>query len=259
MLTLIAESKAMLSCDRNVERDEFLTHRPALETEADSIMESLLPMTSEQLAMAVKISQAMATRLRQMIREFPNKRSGLKAMEAFTGVVFKAADIRSLTAEAMEHVNANVRIISSLYGWLRPDDIVKQYRFDFTTPLAPEGKSFAAFWQNAVTGLLLHELQRRNEKTVLNLMPGDAARCIDWAAVSNCCRVIKADFREIAPGGTPRTPNSNMLKKLRGQLLRQIAQENIQQPEQLLSLTGNSYFTDPEASTDNTIVFITAQ
>ena len=67
----------------------------------------------------------MARKLRQMIYDFPYKESGCVAIEAFTGVVFKAFEYSSLSAQEKQITNRCVGIVSSLYGWLRPDDIIK--------------------------------------------------------------------------------------------------------------------------------------
>ena len=257
MLLLIAESKTMAGCTANVGREEYAAHTPMFEDEADAIMQSLRDASVDSLAADVKISQQMARKLLQMIYEFPNKITGGRAIESFTGVVFKAFDYPSLPSDAKLRADERIRLISSLYGWLRPDDFIKAYRFDFTTPLAPEGKSFAAYWRGMVTEAIVHYLNEMGEKNILNLLPGDAARCIDWKTVSSHARVWKADFREMLPGGKTRTPNAGRLKTLRGQLLRQIVTENITDPEGLLGLCSESYAGTDAPEADGSIVFHT--
>ncbi len=258
MLILIAESKTMAACDSAIGHDEYLAHRPALEAEADAIMGSLRRMNADMLHAKVKISLPMVRRLQQMIYEFPNKAVGGEAMGAFTGVVFKAFKYNSLDDAARAATCDRVRIISSLYGWLRPDDIIKQYRFDFTTPLAPDGRTFMAYWRDKVTDLLLKELHEKSCTDILDLMPGDAARCIDWKRIAPEAKVWRADFREIQPGGAVRTPNSNRLKTLRGELLRQIIVENIDSPAVLSDLCGDNYAAAGPADSNGNIVFHTA-
>lgn len=241
MLILIAESKTMAPCNGAVSREAYASHCPKLEVEADGIMDALKGKATDELAGAVKLSPAMIRKLQQMVYEFPNKALGEEAIRAFTGVVFKAFDYGSLSTQDKEHTCLRVRIISSLYGWLRPDDVVKPYRFDFTTPLAPAGKTFAAYWRNAVTDCLMAELQEHGFTEILNLLPGDAARCIDWKRVEAVAKVWKADFQEVQPGGNTRTPNAGRLKTLRGQLLRQMITENLTTSDQLLTLTSPTY------------------
>ncbi len=244
MIILIAESKTMAPCYDKVSEEELRSHTPVFETEADSIMASLGDLSAGELAETVKISPAMVKKLRGMAYEFPNKQLGSPAITAFTGVVFKAFAYPTLSDEEKERTSRVVRIISSLYGWLRPDDIVKPYRLDFTTPLAPDGMSFAAFWKPRVTAQLQSAVTTSSTTDILDLLPGDAARCIDWKKLGPGARVWKADFKEVMPGGKMRTPNAGRLKTLRGELLRQIIRDDITDPRHLSTLEGENFTPD---------------
>lgn len=257
MLTLIAESKTMTPCNALITEDDYKIHRPAFERQAADIIDALRDYTVENLAEAVKISIPMARKLKEMIYDFHHKSSGENAIKAFTGVVFKAFGYPTLNVAERTEINRVVRIISSLYGWLTPDDIIKSYRFDFTTKLAPEGKTFAAYWKKDVTRKLIEDLSNGNHSNVLNLLPGDASKCIDWKEVSHTALPLKVDFKEITAGGEMRTPNSGRLKTLRGMLLRHIITEGISSPEQLLGIESETYIADPSSSTADTIVFHT--
>lgn len=257
MLILIAESKTMTACDNAVGTGGFTAHRPVFEDCADLIVDTLRDYTPAQLAEASKLSQAMVRRLQQMLYEFPNKVLGSPAIEAYTGVVFKALSYRSLDTVGRADACGRVRIISSLYGLLRPDDIIKAYRLDFTMPLAPGGKTFASHWRQQVTDRLIATLNERGDDTILNLLPGDAAKMIDWRQIEHHARVIKAEFHEIQAGGITRTPNSNRLKTLRGLLLRQIITDAIDSPEALINTCSAEYAANPALSTSGSIVFTT--
>lgn len=255
MIVLIAESKTMAPCDGVVTPDELSAHTPLFAMEAEAIMESLRPLNPDRLAAAVKISVPMARKLQQMIYEFPNRLTGCHAIEAFTGVVFRSFAYCSLSPQERERAARRVRIISSLYGWLCPDDVVKPYRFDFTTPLAPGGKTFAAYWREKVTDVLNLALRDGSHSDVLNLLPADAARCIDWKKLPEGVRVWRADFREVLPGGELRTPNAGRLKTLRGRLLNQIIRDDIRAADGLFSLEGAGYVGDDTPAADGSILF----
>ncbi len=229
MLILIAESKTMLDREQPVSRECFEANTPAGEAAADEIMSHVADMDVEDIASAIKISPAMAAKVVRMAYEFPNKQTGLQAIDAFTGVVFKNFDYPSLSPEEKERTNQHVRIISSLYGWLRPEDIIKPYRFDFTTPLAPDDKTFAVFWKKDVTIQLVKYLQANSATSILNLLPADAAKCIDWKLVKRFAKVWKVDFKE-QDGTAVRTPHAGKLKALRGTLLREIITRGISSP-----------------------------
>ncbi|MDE6551955.1 MAG: YaaA family protein, partial [Muribaculaceae bacterium] len=235
MLILIAESKTMLEQELPVSRECYEANTPAGEAFADETMSRVADMDVADIAAAIKISPAMAAKVIRMAYEFPNKQTGLRAIDAFTGVVFKNFGYSSLSPEEKERTAANVRIISSLYGWLRPEDIIKPYRFDFNTPLAPDDKTFAAWWRKDVTIHLVRQLKATGKKNILNLLPADAAKCIDWKLVKNFAKVWKVDFKE-HDGSAVRTPHAGKLKALRGYLLREIITQNITSPTPLLTL-----------------------
>ncbi len=257
MLVLIAESKTIGRCDTPVAPDDYRAHRPAFEAEAAAIMASLSDASAQELAADVKISLPLARRLCEMIYDFPNKSVGGEAAGAFTGVVFRALDYATLPPEARGRLRDGVGIISSLYGLLRPDDIVKPYRFDFTTKLAPGGLAFANYWRPELTRRLVDKLRSTGEDEVLDLLPADASRCVDWKRVREVARVGKADFRELLPGGKTRTPNAGRLKTLRGLLLRQIVTDGIESLTALASVEGRGYVGVPSPGDSGTLLFHT--
>ncbi len=257
MLILIAESKTMTACDRPVAADIYAAHRPSGEEAADAVMTALRNADTLQIAEVTRLSATMASRLHRMAYEFPNKALGSPAIEAYTGVVFKAFAYNKLGQAERADACRRIRIISSLYGWLRPDDIIKAYRLDFSAPLLSGGKNFAECRRDAVTEKLLSTLHKTGEDLILNLLPADAAKLIDWRQVPSNVRTVKADFIEVHPGGATRTPNSNRLKTLRGKLLRQIITDGIDNIDSLLTASGNDYAATPELSTCDSIVFTT--
>lgn len=236
MLILIAEAKTMLAEEREISPEFFMAHKPAGEEVADNVMAYVAGMTVAEISAEVRLSATMAARLRKMALDFQDKLLGYPAIEAYTGVVFRALDYSSLNEEEKSRADSNVRIISSLYGWLSPRDVIKPYRFDYTTCLAPGDTAFSAFWRKDVTIALVRHLRESGENTILNLLPADAAKCIDWKLVKRFAKVWKIDFKEIREGGAFRTPQANLLKTLRGELLRSIIKENITTPSSLLTL-----------------------
>ena len=257
MLVLIAESKTMAPCTGKVTLRDWECHRPSLESLARDIMSGLEAMTVDELAAKVKISVPMARKLRLMIYDFPYKESGAAAIESFTGVVFKAFEYPSLREAEKERANRCIGIISSLYGWLRPDDIIKPYRFDFTNQLAPDGATLAGYLRQGVTDCVISWIENEKDYNVLNLLPGDAARCIDWPRIESRAKVWKAEFQEIQAGGSMKTPNSNRLKTLRGKLLRQIITDSITTPQQLMAVETESYISE-KTSLPGQLLFLTA-
>lgn len=244
MLILIAESKTMDENQRHIPADCLDCHTPAGENQAAAIMEKLKTMSQPELIAATGFSASLAAKFRQMIYEFPNKTLGLPAIEAYTGVVFKALGYGSLSDKARLMCNEDVRIISSLYGLLRPDDIIKSYRLDFTTKVSPVGTALNSFWKKDVTIQLVKTIKSEGHSEILNLLPSDAAKCIDWKIVKRFCKVWKIDFIEIKEGGETKTPAASKLKTMRGTLLRSILCDNIVRVGDLQHVQNDDFIYD---------------
>lgn len=257
MLTLVAESKTMTDCSSRIQNSALNKHKPMLDAVANAEMEYLDRFSAAELAQKIGISGALAQTMKRMIFEFPNKSLGEPALYAYTGVVFKALEPTSLSPSAIHNANKNLRIISSLYGWLRPDDIIKSYRLEFKCKATPESIPIYNYLKPEITSAVAEYLEANHCSEILDLMPADAAKCIDWKSLKPDTRVWKVDFVEIIDG-IEKTPNAGKLKKLRGKLLRQILAENINNISSLANLESDDYIYDKTDSKNHRIRFITA-
>ncbi len=238
MITLIAESKTMIEKETQITPELYQKHIPVGEKTADNVMHMVAGLSVGEIADEIKISSTMAAKVKRMAYEFPNKSLGLPAIEAFSGVVFKALSYPTLSEDEKLRLDKNVMIISSLYGWLRPQDIIKSYRFDFTTRMAPGDLTFSQYWRKDVTIQLVKYLQNTNESDIINLLPADAAKSIDWKLVKRFAKVWKVDFKILEEGATLKTPPAGKLKELRGNLLRAIITHDITTPAELMSFAS---------------------
>lgn len=252
----------MTPCRREISQESFLAHHAELDSPVTSIMRSWSEWNIDEISRKIGINLSLAKKMHSFIYDFPNKSVGEEAIRAFTGIVFKALDYDTLPQMAKNNIDKNVRIISSLYGILRPDDIIKPYRLDFTSKVAPTGEAMNLYWRPIVTQILWDTLSERSDFEVLDLMPADAAKTIDWRKISRNVRRIKVDFKEILPDQSYegelkyKTPNANKLKTLRGQLLRQIALEGISDSRALLKIESPHFVVDHESSTPDRIVML---
>lgn len=163
MIVLIAESKSM-SAKQVAVAPESACYGPTVgeivfpcyEFEADAIMAGLRGLTASELSDRLKVGPKSAAAMVKMVYDFPDKSHGYRAIDAFAGVVFKALDAASLSPEAMERTRRGLRIVSSAYGWLTPDNIIKPYRLDYSDRVAPDGRALSAFWRSRLTVSLVN-------------------------------------------------------------------------------------------------------
>lgn len=235
----------MEECSSPVAPAMLAKHRPALDAVATDLMKDWSRWSPAEIADSLKISPVLAAQFMRMAYEFPNKTTGRKAIEAYTGVVFRAFGYDTLDSTRQHRADMCIDIISSLYGWLRAGDIVKPYRLDFTPRMAPDGESMANYLKPLVTPLLLDSLSAGGDAEVLDLLPADAARCVDWRCVKKHADVVKIEFRSVADGGKLKTPHSTLLKTLRGRLLREIVCRDIRTASQLALFECGSMYAAP--------------
>lgn len=228
-------------CDEHISDMEYLAQKPIFEDVADATIDRLSGMSQELLCEAIHLTPSLGRLLQEQVYEFPNKHLGGCAIKAFRGVVFRNLDFSSLGPTEKERLTRRVRIISSLYGWLRPMDIIKPYRLEFNAPVGEDSVPLHKFWKRDVTIQLVRMIQASCCYDVLNLLPADASKCIDWKLVKNFAKVWKVDFKRVVDGGELRTPDAGRLKALRGKLLRQIIQEDISDPQDLSNLESEDY------------------
>ena len=254
MLLLIAESKTMEKQEFEISSEYYESHRPVGEKEASEIMLNIKEMSVADIASTVKVSHDMALRLRTMAYEFPDKTHGMKAIEAFTGVVFKNLDYRSLNPPDKEWATKKIRIISSLYGWLKPEDIIKPYRLDYSSPLSPAETPLNSYWRSNVTIELVRTIQASGESQILDLLPADAAKSIDWKLVKRFAKVWKVDFKELN-GEAVRSPHAGKLKALRGELLRNIILNRFETAGEIADFSNETMCPIPDYEVSGRLAF----
>lgn len=249
----------MASAETDVSREELAECRPQFDGIANAIMDSLRERTPEQLAAEAGITLRLAASLRRMIYEFPNKSTGLRAIEAFTGVVFRQLRLAGYDAAQKKFLQDNVRIVSSLYGWLRPDDIVKPYRFDFKSHVAPLGETLMKYWKKDVTIAMAQELRAKGDTVIIDLLPSDAAKCVDWKLIKQFANVYKVDFKMYDGTDVMKTPNAGRLKELRGRLLDLIVRNGLSSPADIAVLESSDFMPDPAGPRyPSSLSFVTA-
>ncbi len=229
-----------------VEDSSFTAHRPAFEEEADAIMEYMAAMSPDELAQRISISHKLAAKALMMIYDFPNKKTGLPALVAFTGEVFRAIEANKLPSEAIEFAKRKLFIISSLYGLLKTQDIIKPYRLDYNADCSPSGGVLSKYWKSKLTIALVNHLKRNDEREILNLLPSEASKCIDWKVVKAFARVEAPEFKTLTENATLKTPHSGKIKELRGDMARYILTKRIDSLREVLSFETSRFSADVE-------------
>lgn len=174
------------------------------------------------------------------------------ALAAFKGQVFIGLDANSLSEADLIYAQERLRILSGLYGILRPLDIIQPYRLEMGTELKnPRGKNLYQFWGTKLTDILNAEISKSKYKTLINLASNEYYKAINPKKING--RIITPVFKEAK--GNEYKQVTIYAKTARGYMTRFIIQNRIENPEDIKSFDTEGYLFNSDLSTENEWVF----
>ena len=244
MLAVISPAKS-LDYERPI--PPLSASRPAFEADALRLAAAASKMSAKRLSELMHISDKLAKLNVERFRHFPEQPER-PAIYAFAGDVYTGFEVHSLDEEAVLFAQDHLRILSGLYGLLRPLDEIRPYRLEMGTRWAPRRKSLYSWWDKRVAERLAADLEDSGSRTVINLASKEY-----WAAVEGRLppdvRVIEIDFREEGPDG-PRF-NTFSAKRARGMMARYICEHRLDDPEALKGFDSDGHVFDPRQSDEH--------
>ncbi|MCS4305863.1 cytoplasmic iron level regulating protein YaaA (DUF328/UPF0246 family) [Rheinheimera pacifica] len=175
------------------------------------------------------------------------------ALFAFNGDVYQGLDAASLTADDIAFAQQHLRILSGLYGVLRPLDLMQPYRLEMGTKLAnPHGKDLYAFWQNSITEQLNQQLSVLQTEVVVNLASQEYFKAVKPKLLQG--RLISPVFKDFKNGQYKII--SFFAKKARGLMARYIIEKRLTTAEQLKGFDLAGYQYSAEQSSADEPVFL---
>ncbi len=168
--------------------------RPAFAEDAETLARAAARLSAKRLGELMSISPALAKLNVGRFRSF-GEQPERPALFAFAGDVYTGLEARSLEEPAITFAQDHLRILSGLYGLLRPLDAIRPYRLEMGTRWAPGRKrDLYAWWQDRVAERLANDLAAIGSDTIVNLASKEY-----WAAVAGRLpggvHVIAIDFR----------------------------------------------------------------
>ncbi|MCJ8156213.1 YaaA family protein [Sphingomonas sp. LaA6.9] len=231
----------------------FAETLPRFETESMILAGAASELSAARLQAIMDISENLAVLNAERYANFENLPTR-PALFAFAGDVYTGFEAKSLPAEAITFAQDRIRILSGLYGLLRPLDGIRPYRLEMGTRWAPATGDLYGFWGNRIADLAVADLATEGHDTIINLASQEY-----WGAVKNRLpehvRVITVDFREIGPNGDLRF-NSFAAKRARGMMARYLCEHRLTDPEALKGFDSDGYAFDPEGTEGDVWRFI---
>jgi len=206
---------------------------PRLATEAATLAESAARLGPKKLGDLMKISPALATLNAQRFRDFADA-PARPAMFAFAGDVYTGLDAATLEPPAIAYAQDHLRMLSGLYGLLRPLDAMRPYRLEMGTRWAPRKDRLTDWWQDRIADLLADDVAAEGSGTILNLASKEY-----WAAVDGRLpagiRAIAVDFRD---GGRFVSFHA---KKARGLMARWLVEHRVATVDDMKAFDSDGY------------------
>ncbi|MEJ1997477.1 MAG: peroxide stress protein YaaA, partial [Maritimibacter sp.] len=185
--------------------------------------------------------------------EYGSGKGEKQAIELFSGDTYTGLDAGSLDADEMAYAQRHFRMLSGLYGLLRPRDVIAPHRLEMGTRLQnPRGKSLYEFWGDRIALRLNEEAAELGTDVLVNCASVEYFTAANRDALT--LRVITPTFLEDGPNG-PKVM-SLWAKRARGAMARYIIQNRLTDPEALLEFDSGGYRYQPEMSEPDKPVFL---
>ena len=248
MLILLSPAKTL-----DMTEVEARSTSPRLLSDTNKLATVLKQKSRSELMELMSISEKLAEENYARFQQFRKSAKGKPALLAFQGDVYQDLQAADFNEREMEFANEQIRILSGMYGLLRPRDLMQAYRLEMGTSLpTTRGANLYDFWGDKITRLLNKDLKAEGSGLVLNLASKEYTRSVDFAAIKG--RVLTVDFKENR-NGTYRFITYNG-KRARGMMARLITLEGIREAEPLKDLVVNDYAYSAAMSTEDNWVYV---
>ncbi|WP_207062973.1 peroxide stress protein YaaA [Motiliproteus sp. SC1-56] len=253
MLILISPAKTL---DFDTPASTQQHSQPGFEQESLTLVQTLRELAPQDLAKLMKLSDKLASlnaaRFQAWSQPFTPD-NAKQALLAFKGDVYTGLDAESLDESALAYAQDHLRMLSGLYGVLRPLDLMQPYRLEMGTRLAnPGGKDLYQFWGDKITERLNQDLRASGSATVVNLASNEYFKAVKPTKLD--AELITPVFKDLKNGQYKII--SFYAKKARGMMARYAIDQRLEDPEQLKGFDSAGYYFSPEQSGDREWVFL---
>ena len=256
MLTVLSPAKK-LSKECFVKTNNH--NLPQFLDDSVDLVKELKKMTPPEYISLMGISKNLAElnweRMQEWNKTFTPDNSR-EAIFSFMGDTYSGLNAESLTNQDLEFAQNNVRILSGLYGLLRPLDLMKPYRLEMGTKFSNKrGKNLYDYWDDSLANYINEDLSDHNENVVVNCASVEYFKAIDRPSLEP--KIITPQFKDMKNGTYKMI--SFFAKKARGMIARFIFQNRIESAKDILAFNLGGYSYNVSLSTPTQPVFTRSQ
>lgn len=256
MIILLSPAKS-LDFETSVKTKHATT--PQFIPQAAKLMKTLRTQSADDLSRLMKLSDALSELNFDRNQQWKKKHDGPEskpAVFAFQGDVYQGLEAHKFSAAELKRCQKHVKILSGLYGVLRPLDLMQPYRLEMGTRLKNEGgKNLYDFWGGTITDALNADLESLNSKLVVNLASNEYSKVAKLKKLN--ANVISPAFRDWKNGKYKMI--SFFAKRARGLMTRYAITNSIKTADGLKGFDLDGYSYNDELSKPSEPVFTRKQ
>jgi cytoplasmic iron level regulating protein YaaA (DUF328/UPF0246 family) len=253
MIIVISPSKTLGRINHNSIPD---TSRPIFLDKSKIIVDRLRKLNVDELMKLMSISTPLARlnfeRYLQWQTPF-NEQNSIPAIFTFKGDVYEGISASDFTVDDLNFAQNHLRILSGLYGVIRPLDLMQPYRLEMGTKIdVAKAKNLYDYWQKSLNQHFNELISKDNEQVLVNLASNEYSKVLDLKAIKGS--IITPIFKE-QKGNTYKTI-AIYAKRARGLMTRFVIKNRIEKVEHLKTFSEEGYVFSIEQTKNDTWVFI---
>lgn len=252
MLILISPSKSLDFSNNNKTE---INSKAKFTYQSEELINILKQLSTEDISKLMKISPKLSqlNYERYQVWQLPFSTANAKqALLAFTGEVYTGIDVESFSEEDFNQAQDCLRILSGLYGLLKPLDLIQAYRLEMGIKLENDkGNTLYHFWKNTISEEINNTLENSNKEYIVNLASNEYFKAVDTKQMSK--PIITPIFKDYKNGEYKII--SFYAKKARGLMCKYIIQNKINTIEDLKLFHEEGYLYNDKLSTGMNICF----
>ena len=253
MLSIISPAKSLNFEKENKEISHTL---PILTDKSQQVVNVLNKLDLKQFMKLMSISENLAQlnvdRIANWKLPFTLKNSK-QAVFAFTGDVYVGLNANEFTKDDLSYSQSSLRILSGLYGLLKPLDLIQAYRLEMGTKISVvNSKNLYDFWKEDITRTLNEDLKVHQHNYLLNLASNEYFKVIDKQKIN--ADIINPVFKNYKNGEYKVI--SFFAKKARGLMAAYQIKNKVKTLDDIKSFNSDGYYFSPEMSENNSLVFL---
>jgi cytoplasmic iron level regulating protein YaaA (DUF328/UPF0246 family) len=234
--------------------------RPEFLSDAERLIQQLRQLSAREISSLMKISDKLgelnASRYQTWQPNFDTT-NAKQALLAFQGDVYQGMNVDSYEQPDFDFAQEHLRILSGLYGILRPLDLIQPYRLEMGTKLAHaklqdlSANTLYEFWSDKLTRAINRQVEKLDSKIIVNLASNEYFKAVDATLLKG--EIVTPVFKDWKNGKYKII--SFYAKKARGMMASYMIENKIKDPQDIKNFAEAGYQFNAELSDDNNLVF----